>query len=80
MLLSGYEVFGLVYESESNVVAVPIEGVMVDAHIVEFCVRTRISQLFRNTSTATIQTKYVFPLDERAAVCGFESDIDGFDF
>jgi hypothetical protein len=51
--------------------------VSVDAHIVDFCVRTAITQDFVNTESFPIEAVYVFPLDERAAVCGFEAEIDG---
>ena len=34
-------------------------------------------QLYRNDNNAAIEAKYVFPLDDQAAVCGFEAFING---
>uniref|UniRef100_F6V7V1 VIT domain-containing protein n=4 Tax=Ciona intestinalis TaxID=7719 RepID=F6V7V1_CIOIN len=36
-----------------------------------------VLQQYTNTSTATFEAKYVFPLDDSAAVCGFEAFING---
>ena len=77
MLVGGSEVFGLVGRHEQAVSAVALEGVHVDVHVVDFCARTAITQLFRNTESVPIEATYVFPVDERAAVCGFEVEIDG---
>ena len=34
-------------------------------------------QAYTNESNAAIEAKYVFPLDDLAAVCGFEAFING---
>ena len=34
-------------------------------------------QLYRNDNNVAIEAKYVFPLDDQAAVCGFEAFING---
>ena len=78
MHLGHHGVYGLVYWYQSKVHSVPLRGVQVDAHIVDFIVRTAISQHFHNTNPFRFEASYVFPIDERAAVCGFEVDIDGF--
>ena len=78
MLLGSYSVFGLVYRYQSVIRPVPLRGVTVDAHVVDFCVRTAISQHFYNSEAFPIEAVYVFPIDESAAVCGFEAEIDGF--
>jgi hypothetical protein len=78
MLLPSYTVFGLVYRYQSVVRPVPLRGVSVDVGIVDFVVRTAIAQHFHNTEAFPIEAVYVFPLDERSAVCGFEIEIDGF--
>lgn len=57
--------------------AVPLEGVSVEAWIKEFCARVTVSQRYRNTESKPIEAVYVFPLDEGAAVSGFEAVIDG---
>lgn len=36
-----------------------------------------IFQKYTNTSSVPIEAKYVFPLDDSAAVCGFEAFING---
>ena len=36
-----------------------------------------VLQEYHNTSSSTIEAKYVFPLDDMAAVCGFEAFING---
>jgi len=64
---------GLVAEGS----AVPLEGVSVEAWIKEFCARVTVSQRYRNTGAKPIEAVYVFPLDEGAAVSGFEAVIDG---
>ena len=58
-------------------VPVPLEGVSVEATIRGFCSRVTVSQRFRNAEDRPIEAVYVFPLDEGAAVCGFEALIDG---
>ena len=56
---------------------VPLTGVVVDAEISSFCARVSVTQRYVNTETAPIEAVYVFPLDEGAAICGFEAIIDG---
>ena len=34
-------------------------------------------QAYRNNSAVAIEAKYVFPLEDMAAVCGFEAFING---
>jgi hypothetical protein len=36
-----------------------------------------ITQEYVNNEVCPIEASYVFPLDERAAVCGFEAEISG---
>jgi poly [ADP-ribose] polymerase len=36
-----------------------------------------VLQEYHNTSSSTLEAKYVFPLDDMAAVCGFEAFING---
>ncbi len=67
------EVFGLLSEGQP----VPLEGVLVEADIKDFCSSVTISQRYRNRERNPIEAVYVFPLEEGAAVCGFEAVIDG---
>lgn len=36
-----------------------------------------VLQAYRNDNSTAIEAKYVFPLDDTAAVCGFEAFING---
>ena len=58
-------------------VPVPLTGVSVVADIVNLCSRVTITQRFVNRESQPIEAVYVFPLDEGAAICGFEALIDG---
>ena len=54
-------------------VPVPLEGVSVRAEVTGECARVTITQRYRNQEAQPIEAVYVFPLDEGAAVCGFEA-------
>ena len=56
---------------------VPLAGVSVDAEITAFCARVVVTQRYVNRESTPIEATYLFPLDEGAAVCGFEAVIDG---
>jgi Vault protein inter-alpha-trypsin domain/von Willebrand factor type A domain len=56
---------------------VPLDGVSIDAEISTFCARVVVTERFVNRETKPIEAVYVFPLDEGAAVCGFEAIIGG---
>ena len=56
---------------------VPLVGVSVDAAISTFCARVTVTQRYVNRESHPIEAVYVFPLDEGAAVCGFEAIVDG---
>jgi Ca-activated chloride channel family protein len=45
----------------------------VEAKIRDYCARVTVSQRYRNTERKPLEAVYVFPLDEGAAVCGFEA-------
>lgn len=57
--------------------AVPLLGVTVEATLAGFAARVTLSQRYRNDGAKPLEAVYVFPLDEGAAVCGFEVEIDG---
>jgi Ca-activated chloride channel homolog len=61
----------------TQAVAVPLAGVSIDAEISSFCARVAVTQCYVNRESEPIEAVYVFPLDEGAAVCGFEAIIDG---
>jgi len=56
---------------------VPLVGVVARAEIRDYACRLVLSQRFRNDEDRPIEAVYKFPLDEGAAVCGFEVEIDG---
>ena len=58
-------------------VQVPLDGVAIAAEISSFCARVTVTQRYVNREAQPIEAVYVFPLDEGAAVCGFQALIDG---
>lgn len=42
-----------------------------------FLLQVIVFQTYTNQSPVPIEAKYVFPLDDKAAVCGFEAFING---
>ena len=58
-------------------VPVPLAGVSIVADLVNLCARVTVTQRFVNQEARPIEAVYLFPLDEGAAVCGFEALIDG---
>lgn len=42
-----------------------------------FLLQVVVFQTYTNQSRVPIEAKYIFPLDEKAAVCGFEAFING---
>jgi Ca-activated chloride channel family protein len=56
---------------------VPLVGVSARVEIRDYACRVVLSQRFRNDEDQPIEAVYKFPLDEGAAVCGFEVEIDG---
>ena len=56
---------------------VPLTGVSVEGTITGLCARVSVAHRYRNAESTPIEAVYVFPLDDGAAVCGFEAIIDG---
>ena len=67
---------GLIAGGEGHA-PVPLTGVSIDAEITGFCARVAVAHRYVNREATPIEAVYVFPLDEGAAVCGFEAVIDG---
>ena len=57
--------------------AVPLVSVHVEAEIRDYGAWVVLIQRYRNDESQPIEAVYKFPLDEAAAVCGFEATIDG---
>ena len=66
---------GLVARDGSHA-EVPLLGVTVVAEISGLCSRVVTTQRYVNRETTPIEAVYVFPLEEGAAVCGFEAIVD----
>uniref|UniRef100_A0A6Q2Y9E3 Poly [ADP-ribose] polymerase n=1 Tax=Esox lucius TaxID=8010 RepID=A0A6Q2Y9E3_ESOLU len=55
----------------------PLQAVHVRARLMDLLSQVIVFQTYTNQSTVPIEAKYVFPLDDSAAVCGFEAFING---
>ncbi|KAM3862197.1 protein mono-ADP-ribosyltransferase PARP4 [Diretmus argenteus] len=55
----------------------PLQAVHVKCKLMDLLSQVVIFQQYTNQSAAPIEAKYVFPLDDSAAVCGFEAFING---
>uniref|UniRef100_A0A669QEG4 Poly [ADP-ribose] polymerase n=1 Tax=Phasianus colchicus TaxID=9054 RepID=A0A669QEG4_PHACC len=56
---------------------VPLESVHIKARIIDFVAQVVMFQTYTNQNSSPIEAKYVFPLDDKAAVCGFEAFVNG---
>jgi Ca-activated chloride channel family protein len=56
---------------------IPLERVDVSAVVVDVAATVTVKQRYRNVEQVPLEVVYVFPLDEGAAVCGFEAVVDG---
>ncbi|KAM6342212.1 protein mono-ADP-ribosyltransferase PARP4 isoform 2-T3 [Podargus strigoides] len=56
---------------------IPLEGIYIKARIIDFVAQVVMFQTYTNQNSKPIEAKYVFPLDDKAAVCGFEAFING---
>ncbi|XP_033113003.1 protein mono-ADP-ribosyltransferase PARP4-like [Anneissia japonica] len=57
--------------------SVPLTAVHIRAKLIDLAAQVVVLQAYRNENSCAIEAKYVFPLDDMAAVCGFEAFIDG---
>uniref|UniRef100_A0A673HKW3 Poly [ADP-ribose] polymerase n=1 Tax=Sinocyclocheilus rhinocerous TaxID=307959 RepID=A0A673HKW3_9TELE len=55
----------------------PLQAVNVRCKLMDLLCQVIIFQTYTNQSAVPIEAKYVFPLEEMAAVCGFEAFING---
>ncbi|KAM5181117.1 protein mono-ADP-ribosyltransferase PARP4, partial [Mantella aurantiaca] len=56
---------------------IPLESIHVKARLKDLAAQVIIFQTYKNNYLLPIEAKYVFPLDNTAAVCGFEAFING---
>ncbi len=54
---------------------VPLQSVSVEASVVHIAAHVTIEQVFLNEHSSPIEAVYRFPLNEQAAICGFEAEI-----
>ncbi|KAL1780944.1 poly [ADP-ribose] polymerase 4, partial [Sigmodon hispidus] len=57
--------------------SVPLDSVHIRGRVIDFVAQVIVFQTYTNQSQVPIEAKYVFPLDDKAAVCGFEAFING---
>ncbi|KAK7168904.1 hypothetical protein R3I93_005027 [Phoxinus phoxinus] len=62
---------------DSNGQKIPLQAVNVKCKLMDLLCQVVIFQTYTNKSPVPIEAKYVFPLEETAAVCGFEAFING---
>ncbi|KAM9850760.1 protein mono-ADP-ribosyltransferase PARP4 isoform 2-T2 [Aulostomus maculatus] len=55
----------------------PLQAINVKCKLMDLLSQVIIFQTYTNQSNVPIEAKYVFPLDDTAAVCGFEAFING---
>ncbi|XP_071788645.1 protein mono-ADP-ribosyltransferase PARP4-like [Asterias amurensis] len=66
---------GLVSQNEISD-SITLQAVHVRAKLLDLVAEVVVLQSYRNNSDETMEAKYVFPLDQSAAVCGFEAFIN----
>lgn len=54
-----------------------LRNVGISAKIIDFVGEVTVYQEYLSTNNDVAQAKYIFPLDEKAAVCGFEAFVNG---
>lgn len=54
-----------------------LRSVHVEAKVVDLCASVQLTQHYVNDTGSPVEAEYVFPIDARAAVSGFEVEIDG---
>ncbi|CAH1248284.1 PARP4 [Branchiostoma lanceolatum] len=56
---------------------IPLQSVHIRAKLLDLAAQVVVLQSYKNESNVAIEAKYVFPLDDMAAVVGFEAFING---
>ncbi|CAG0896248.1 unnamed protein product, partial [Darwinula stevensoni] len=56
---------------------IPLTKVSVDVTWLDACIKVTLTQTYRNEENQPVETQYVFPMDDRAAICGFQAEIEG---
>ena len=61
----------------NNNMQFPLKSVHVEAKLIDLAAEVVVFQEYVNEGSESIEAKYVFPLNDMAAVCGFEAFING---
>lgn len=69
------ERFGLVQKQNGS--RVPLESIKIQVDVQGFTAHVLATMKYTNKDENPIEAIYIFPLDEQAAVCGFQATIDG---
>ncbi|CAB5335340.1 unnamed protein product [Rhizophagus irregularis] len=69
--------FGLTYSHYHRLLPVSLQNVSAEAYVVDMIAEVKITQTYKNVETDVIKATYKFPINESAAVCAFEAEIDG---
>ncbi|CAB4486900.1 hypothetical protein RhiirA5_466420 [Rhizophagus irregularis] len=69
--------FGLTYSHYNRLLPVSLQNVSAEAYVVDMIAEVKITQTYKNVETDVIKATYKFPINESAAVCVFEAEIDG---
>ncbi|PKK74555.1 hypothetical protein RhiirC2_863772 [Rhizophagus irregularis] len=69
--------FGLTYSHYNRLLPVSLQNVSAEAYVVDMIAEVKITQTYKNVETDVIKATYKFPINESAAVCAFEAEIDG---
>ena len=56
---------------------IPLEGVHVEAKVVDMVAQVSVAQYYYQRSNSALNCSYIFPLDSFSAVCGFQAEING---
>ncbi|XP_022810496.1 von Willebrand factor A domain-containing protein 5A-like isoform X1 [Stylophora pistillata] len=67
--------FGLVQKQNGS--KVPLESINIKVDVQGFTAHVLATMKYSNMESNPIEAIFVFPLDEQAAVCGFQATIDG---
>ena len=68
---------GLIYIIEDHHMPVPLKEVQLDVKVVDFIAQVSVIQEYVNQETNPIEVHYSYPVEESAAIVGFEAVIDG---
>ena len=69
------ERFGLVQKQNGS--RVPLKSIKIQVDVQGFTAHVLATMKYTNKDENPIEAIYIFPLDEQAAVCGFQATIDG---